>query len=133
MVQKNVPIQVSSPSILDSSEDYLAKGADAKEFRETVIRAIKIFYQPEAHNQKNVGYAWNAGREFQHIKPYIKRGAWTAWKNNCEFASPRKIEMYMMIFGGFESEEEATSAATSIVSAAALITARRKEERKRAT
>ena len=126
MVQENIPI----PPILDSSEDYLAEGADATEFRETVNRATKIIYHPEAHNHKSVAYAWNAGREFKRIKSYIRRGAWTEWKDNCDFASSRKIEMYMMIFDGFESEEEATSAAKSLVVAAALITARRLENLK---
>ena len=129
MIQKNVPVQVSSPSILDSSEDYLAKGADATEFRETVNRAIEIFYQPEAHNHKNVGYAWNVGREFQRIKLHIRRGAWTEWKEKCGFASSRKIEMYMMIASAWDSADEAAAAASSIVRAADLITAKRKHKR----
>ena len=120
-----VTIQVPSLAILDSSEDYLAEGADATEFRHTVRRAGQTFYQSESHNHKSVAYAWRTGQEFLRIKDMVRRGKWTAWKNHSGFASARKIEMYMRIARGFESEEMASIAAPTIVAADAVIRRRK--------
>lgn len=120
-----VTIQVPCLPILDSIEDYLAEGTNATEFRETVNRAAETFYQSEAHNYKNVAYAWRSGQEFLRIKDMVRRGRWTAWKDHCGFASARKIEMYMKIARGFESEEVASAAAPTIVAADAFIRRRK--------
>ena len=119
MVKNEVIPMSTIPSkilaFLDSSDDYLAKGVDVTEYRKTVRRAARIFHQSEAHNFKSVAYAWRSGQEFLRIKRMVRRGNFTAWKKGCGFASPRKIEMYMTIARGFETEEVASIAAPNIV------------------
>lgn len=118
--------------LLSNIEDYLREGADATEFQEATKLAAQIVADLELYQRKGVAYAWEAGLEFKRIKASIRRGMWTAWKEVAQemgIASSRKIEMYMMINGGWDSADEASDDASSIVEAAAIVTARRKAER----
>lgn len=108
-----------------SAEEYLREGADATEFIETIKLAAQDFFQSEEYQLRSVAYAWRAGQYFRRIKAQIRRGAFTAWKDNAGFASSRTIEMYMRIAKGYESAEEASDVGKTIVGADEVLRARR--------
>ena len=125
MSAEEIRSRLSKPTI----EDWLRPGADAQEFVDSVNTAVTLRDRVDMFERRSVAYAWECGRELIRIKSKIRYGYWMKWKNAAEFASERKMSLYVMIAEGFESAEEASAASSTIAGAAAIITERRKAQK----
>ena len=71
------------------------------------LEAEKLLQALAEHQRREASYAYRVGTILNQVKKNEKRGNWEKWKKEAEFASPRKIEMYMRIACFLEGEEEA--------------------------
>ena len=104
--------------------DLLRPGVNQSEYKDALRLAEQYCLRVKHHD---VALAWRAGVALLRIKRMIIRGKWTAWQKEAEFASDRKIAMYMRIAKEFDTAEDAAAkSAGSVVKADEIALARQK-------